>query len=185
MTNSTPLPVSNLRKIWDQKKSEMQFTQVEAAHDLQWSQGAISHYLTGLTHLGAPAAIKFANFLGVDPTEIDPDIEESLPCVSKIDISYNSNDMSQPLKGIKIYSKKRSISTYIQLDDEAKLEFCNVHAEGSTVVQVCNIEDHLRSDLYAVRLKRNNNLHFFKKNELPENNKIIKIWAVVAFHTYY
>ena len=185
MTNPTPIPVLNLRKIWDQKKSEMQFTQVEAAHDLQWSQGAISHYLTGLTHLGAPAAIKFANFLGVDPTEIDPNIEESLPCVSKIDITYNATDMSQPLKGNKIYSKKRSISTYIQLDDEAKSAFCMDIAEGNTVVQVCNVEDHLKSDLYAVRLKRNKRLHFFKKNELPENNKIMKVWAVVAFHTYY
>lgn len=185
MTNPTPIPVLNLRKIWDQKKSEMQFTQVEAAHDLQWSQGAISHYLTGLTHLGAPAAIKFANFLGVDPTEIDPNIEESLPYVSKIDITYNATDMSQPLKGNKIYSKKRSISTYIQLDDETRLACCNVHAEGNTVVQVCNVEDHLKSDLYAVRLKRNKRLHFFKKNELPENSKIMKVWAVVAFHTYY
>lgn len=185
MTNPTPIPVLNLRKIWDQKKSEMQFTQVEAAHDLQWSQGAISHYLTGLTHLGAPAAIKFANFLGVDPTEIDPNIEESLPYVSKIDITCNATDMSQPLKGNKIYSKKRSISTYIQLDDETRLACCNVHAEGNTVVQVCNVEDHLKSDLYAVRLKRNKRLHFFKKNELPENSKIMKVWAVVAFHTYY
>lgn len=185
MTNPTPIPVLNLRKIWDQKKSEMQFTQVEAAKDLQWSQGAISHYLNGLTHLGVPAAIKFANFLGVDPTEIDPSIEGSLPHVRQIDITYNTADMSQPLKGNKIYSKKRSISTYIELDAKTKLIFGDAYSEGKTVVQVCKVGDHLKTDLHAVRLKREKRLHFYKKKDLPDPSKIMKIWGVVAFHTYY
>lgn len=185
MTDPTPIPVLNLRKIWDQKKSEMQFTQVEAAKDLSWSQGAISHYLNGLTHLGAPAAIKFANFLGVDPTEIDPDIEDSLPHVSKVDITYMSSDMSQPLKNSSIYSRRGSISTYIQLDDEARLSHSDIRTQGTTIAQVCSVEDYLKAEIYAVRLKRQKRLKFFHKNDLPENNKIMKVWAVVAFHTYY
>ncbi len=190
MTDQTLLPALNLRKIWDQKKSEMLFTQVEAAKDLDWSQGAISHYLNGLTDLGAPAVIKFANFLGVDPTEIDPNIETSLPHVTKINISYHSEDISQPLKNAYLYSRKHSISTYVQLCNETALNLCGCDAQNDftpskTIVQLCNVEDHLRADLYAVRLKRKKRLHFYKKKDLPETSKIQRVWAVVGFNTYF
>ena len=73
-----PLPVQNLRKIWNLKKNEIHFTQVEASKQLAWSQGAISHYLNNITELGPAAVIKFANFLNVDPTDIDPDVSDNL-----------------------------------------------------------------------------------------------------------
>ena len=56
----------------------MKFTQVQAAEKLGWSQGAI-HYLNNITELGPAATIKFANFLGVDPEEIDPTVKEHYP----------------------------------------------------------------------------------------------------------
>ena len=79
MKKSSELPqaINNLRAIWEQKKIEMQFTQVEAAKELGWSQGAISHYLNNITALGPSAVIKFANFLGVDPLDIDPEVKGS------------------------------------------------------------------------------------------------------------
>jgi len=73
-TNQLPRAVNNLRAIWEKKKVEMQFTQVEAAKELGWSQGAISHYLNNITDLGPAAVIKFANFLEVDPRDIDPTV---------------------------------------------------------------------------------------------------------------
>lgn len=63
---------NNLRKIWDLKKSEIGITQTEAAKTLGWTQGALAQYLNNITELNAPAVIKLANFLGVDPREIDP-----------------------------------------------------------------------------------------------------------------
>ena len=75
MSKDLPQSVKNLRKIWDAKKVQMRFTQVEAAKELGWSQGAISHYLNNITELRAPAIVKLANFLDVDPRDIDPDIE--------------------------------------------------------------------------------------------------------------
>jgi transcriptional regulator with XRE-family HTH domain len=57
----------------------MRFNQTGAAKELGWSQGAISHYLNNITELGPTAIVKFANFLDVDPTEIDPTIVSSCP----------------------------------------------------------------------------------------------------------
>lgn len=76
--NTLPPQVLNLRKIWNHKQNEMHFTQTDASKKLNWSQGAISHYLNNITELGPAAVIKFANFLHVDPTEIDPNIGEHL-----------------------------------------------------------------------------------------------------------
>ena len=63
---------NNLRAIWDIKKSEIGITQTEAAKKLGWTQGALAQYLNNITELNAPAVVKLANFLGVDPREIDP-----------------------------------------------------------------------------------------------------------------
>ncbi len=63
---------NNLRKIWDLRKSEIGVTQTEAAKKLGWTQGALAQYLNNITELNPPAVIKLANFLGVDPREIDP-----------------------------------------------------------------------------------------------------------------
>ena len=95
MSKDLPQAVQNLRKIWDQKKVEFRFTQVEAAKQLGWSQGAISHYLNNITELRPPAIVKLANFLEVDPRDIDPNIENSLPSVEKKVIAYDVRDLSK------------------------------------------------------------------------------------------
>lgn len=66
------MAANNLRKIWDSRKSEIGITQTEAAKKLGWTQGALAQYLNNITELNPPAVIKLANFLGVDPKEIDP-----------------------------------------------------------------------------------------------------------------
>lgn len=66
------MAANNLRKIWDIRKSEIGVTQTEAAKKLGWTQGALAQYLNNITELNAPAVVKLANFLGVDPREIDP-----------------------------------------------------------------------------------------------------------------
>ena len=66
------MAANNLRKIWDLRKSEIGITQTEAAKQLGWTQGALAQYLNNITELNPPAVIKLANFLGIDPREIDP-----------------------------------------------------------------------------------------------------------------
>ena len=71
--------VNNLRRIWDAKKAEIGVTQKQAAKKLGWTQGAVAQYLNNITELNTTATIKLANFLGVDPREIDPQAGDELP----------------------------------------------------------------------------------------------------------
>ena len=93
----------NLRRIWDAKKSEMKFTQVQAAKELGWTQSAISHYLNNITDIGPQAIIKIANFLDVAPTDIDPDIVGQMPNVERIPILHNISDKSKKLNDSVFY----------------------------------------------------------------------------------
>tara|TARA_B100000945_G_scaffold160833_1_gene129145 strand:- start:828 stop:1451 length:624 start_codon:yes stop_codon:yes gene_type:complete len=68
-------PAQNLKRIWENKAHEFKFTQRQAAKKLDWSQGAISQYLNGITELSPQAIVKMANFLGVAPHDIDPDLD--------------------------------------------------------------------------------------------------------------
>ena len=105
--NELPEAVVNLRKIWNSKKLEMQFTQIEAAKELGWSQGAISHYLNNITELRAPAIVKLANFLSVDPRDIDPKIESKLPSVERRTVAYNACDMTS--ESTKLYLAEKPV----------------------------------------------------------------------------
>lgn len=71
--------VNNLRRIWDAKKAEIGVTQTEAARKLGWTQGAVAQYLNNITELNASATIKLANFLGVDPRDINPYATNEFP----------------------------------------------------------------------------------------------------------
>lgn len=73
------MAVNNLRRIWDAKKAEIGVTQSEAAKKLGWTQGAVAQYLNNITELNATAIIKLANFLGVDPRDIDPNAADEFP----------------------------------------------------------------------------------------------------------
>ena len=121
MPKSTELPIAvqNLRKIWESKKTEMQFTQTEAAKKLGWSQGAISHYLNNLTELGSGAVVKLANFLGVDPLEIDPTLTSKLPNVSAINVVAKSSDMSKKIKET-VYMRDDIESFYVLVEPNTK-----------------------------------------------------------------
>ncbi len=90
-----PISVKNLRRIWESKQADMKFTQVTAAQELGWSQGLISHYLNNITDLGPLATIKFANFLGVDPRDIDPEIADGLPKTTGHHFKYLASDMTK------------------------------------------------------------------------------------------
>ena len=186
MKDSKPIPqsVHNLRKIWQQKKQEMQFTQVQAAKDLDWSQSAISHYLSNITDLGPSAIIKFANFLDVDPTEIDPDIEHKLPYVQKINITHKSSDMTRPVSE-DLYTRKTDVSSYVRLSEDARIENSGALTLGTpamdNIAQICAVSKHPTAKIFAVRLKKEKQLRFYFKNDLPPNSKIHKMWAVVSF----
>ena len=85
-------PAQNLKRIWEEKAHELKFTQRQAAEKLDWSQGAISQYISGITELSVPAIIKLANFLGVPPEEIDPNIDlNKLPKLGAWEVLSNTS----------------------------------------------------------------------------------------------
>ena len=165
----------------------MQFTQVKAAKDMDWTQSAISHYLNNLTELNPAAIVKFANFLDVDPLEIDPEIEHNLPFVSRLPLAYSSDDMTRPLTEA-VYSRKTDVTTYVKLSNSAQVEGCeHINREPVTragltgVAQICSRDKYPSAKILAVRLKDEKKLRFYLKNQLPPTQDILKLWAVVAF----
>jgi transcriptional regulator with XRE-family HTH domain len=69
---------ARLKALWEQKQKERGFTQETAADELGITQGAVSQYINGGIALGIAATIKFARFLGCEPSEIRPDYEHLL-----------------------------------------------------------------------------------------------------------
>ena len=72
MGGTLPKAVQNLRRIWEERKKSLEINQSQAAESLGWTQGAFSQYLNNITELHDEAIAKLANFLEVDPLEIDP-----------------------------------------------------------------------------------------------------------------
>ncbi len=74
-----PIPVQNLRRIWEQFRKEHKITQAEAASELGWGQSNFSHYIANINKLNPNTIWKLSVFLQVDPTEIDPNCFNDIP----------------------------------------------------------------------------------------------------------
>ncbi|CNJ97249.1 XRE family transcriptional regulator [Yersinia mollaretii] len=73
-----------LRAIWNYKRGMLGLTQEKAADIMGYNtQGAVSHYLNGVTPLNTDAVIKFASLLMVSPEEIRPELSELFSYVRK------------------------------------------------------------------------------------------------------
>lgn len=88
MGTQLPKAVRNLRRLWDEKKTRFEINQVDAAKKLGWTQGAFSQYLNNITELNTDAVVKLANFLEVDPHEIDPDFSPLEPNRIRVPVVY-------------------------------------------------------------------------------------------------
>jgi len=183
-----PIEVKNLRRIWDSKKLDIRFTQVTAAKELGWTQGAISHYLNALTELNPAAIIKFANFLDVDPRDIDPDIEPHLPSVSSLRLDYVASDMSKRLKDKRIPYRSEAASILVRIpNQEPYTSQFLMSGDGhlgpgwnEVFVRLIRTSQLKHPKVFGVRLKGKKDLQFFKPENLPTNDKIKELWSVVS-----
>ncbi len=181
-----PPAVINLRRIWESKKIEMQFNQTGAAKELGWSQGAISHYLNNITEMGPTAIVKFANFLDVDPTEIDPTIVSKLPHVRKLNITKRSDDLTKPAKSA-VYDRDDIEHIYVEVGKDIKIEGTDVlvlqATQGTTgVLKLCKQSKFSSNTLVAVRLKTEKHLRLYRKTGAPHSDKIHTLWAVMSIN---
>ena len=185
MSKDLPLSVRNLRKIWDAKKIQMRFTQVEAAKELGWSQGAISHYLNNITELRAPAIVKLANFLEVDPRDIDPDIERDLPSIQKYTIAFNALDMTKRIDET-LLSRRADSSILVKVPKQKPYQ---KHFTPDTIYPDCYVRLVSPSELrnpksFAARLKGEKSLSFYLPEDLPPASQIHTLWSVVNYSYY-
>lgn len=63
-----------LKRIWDHRRQELELTQQKLADRWKIRQSTISQYLNGVIALNTDSILKFAEALGADPREIDPDL---------------------------------------------------------------------------------------------------------------
>ena len=73
-----------LKEIWNIRKKQMNLTQTKAAKDLGWTQGALSQYINGVTKLSPMALIKLANYLDVEPLQLNPNFTMFSTMTSKL-----------------------------------------------------------------------------------------------------
>ena len=180
-----PQAVNNLRSIWDKKKVEMKFTQVEAAKELGWTQGAISHYLNDITELGPAAVVKFANFLGVDPTEIDPNIVEHLPNYRLYEVKCDTSNMNSRSKAERLYVPTTPSTFMVRVKEPTALIYGNHHIPLSenVLVKMDNIENFPTSRYLAAVRKGEKQLNFYFKDTLTPSDYegFSKVFAVLGF----
>lgn len=175
-----PVAVTNLRKIWDSKKAEMKFTQVQAAKELGWTQGAISHYLNNITDLGPAAVVKFANFLGVDPREIDPNVVASLPNMRMYEVQGTTEDMGKKISE-KVYLERNKTGRWIRISEGTKWYenggIKDTSLDGD-MCRVCDPSEFPNARFYLVQRKGKKNADIYHENDLPQARHIEQKWAI-------
>ena len=173
-----PPAVRNLRRIWDSKKTEMKFTQVQAAEKLGWSQGAISHYLNNITELGPPAIIKLANFLGVDPVEIDPNIKEFLPNTATRIIKYDISNLKKPINE-KFYDREVKSSFWVRTSPEDYDPIGASFVSGTAHSLVCPAKDFPEALKFLVKEKNKVRGYMCLRDDLPAEKDIDQLYAIL------
>lgn len=185
-----PVAVTNLRKIWDQKKHEMQVTQIEAAAKLGWTQGAFSQYLNGITELGPSAVIKLANFLSVDPTDIDPNIADGLPHVKRVDVRYTISNANKILNESSGYNLLIGDHIFrIKVDKDLGTEPFLIQKGTMITVVAENALDYLPKNTdfepyYIVQQKKKVEFEMFPASKLPPKSVIKKKYILLSVNLY-
>lgn len=185
-----PIAVTNLRKIWDQKKREMEITQIEAADKLGWTQGAFSQYLNGITELGPSAVIKLANFFSVDPIDIDPNIGASLPQVKRAKVDYALNDATKRINE----AYEFNLGIY---DDFIRIKLDSDYVVGKFTLRKGTIINCLpyppkqyvprnteSTPIFAAQVKGYKRWHIYFEDALPPKSEIKKLLLILGFTLY-
>lgn len=86
-----------LRKVWEQKKSELGLLQKDVARMLGWkTQGAVGHVFSGSTPLTIDLLLEFCEILQVSPRLIVPELQE----LFKYDELFEGSSSSGQLRDV-------------------------------------------------------------------------------------
>ena len=165
-----PQAVQNLRRIWKAKKYELGINQSEAAEALGWTQGAFSQYLNNLSDLNITAITKLANFLGVDPLEIDPEVHKKLPKHSTVSFIHGSAEPD-----VKVNRGEMEFAILLKKETVIPWRDSRFIAPTGTVLLCGKPKQH---DLgpFAYTLKTRTSLVISKKR--PEKSKVKFLYSI-------
>lgn len=183
-SKAEPVAVSNLRRIWNLKKSEMQITQAQAAKRLGWTQGAFSQYLNNITSLNSTAVIKLANFLGVDPLEIDPEIVDALPSMKRINVRYKVSNVDQAIES-HIYSDRSADLFAIELDE--KITGAPELPKGSLAICTVSLRHPKLTSSpnhFIIRQKEARSFEYVSESICPPKTNLTSKWLVHYFQIH-
>ena len=179
-TDKLPPAVTNLRKIWNSRKQEIYFTQNDAAKKLGWTQSIISQYLNNIKDLSPQAIIKLANFLDVDPRDIDPSVVEYLPNVQKRAFTYKSSDLSKKVRSFSYFHQPKT-AFWVKVAKNTYLHKKNnkVLMDDTCHILVCATKEHPQATQFLVTLKGEKKAHLYGKEALPHKEDIDKKFAII------
>ncbi|MGB1973324.1 MAG: helix-turn-helix domain-containing protein [Vibrio toranzoniae] len=172
----------NLRRIWDAKKSEMKFTQVQAAKELGWTQSAISHYLNNITDIGPQAIIKIANFLDVAPTDIDPDIVGQMPNVERIPILHNISDKSKKLNE-SVFYKNSQQPALIKVDKATTVFGTDIQIAKGLFLEIDMSEGFVpdwQENYFVCKLKKRTSFVVASLDNMPPSSQITAKYRLIS-----
>tara|TARA_R110000851_G_scaffold104028_6_gene221497 strand:- start:970 stop:1566 length:597 start_codon:yes stop_codon:yes gene_type:complete len=189
--------VANLQRIWNVRKKEMEITQVEAAKKLNWTQGAFSQYLNAITEMSPQTIIKLANFLDVDPEEIDPLIIESLPNILKKTVSFDLSNPNQKIKQQVMWDAKAR-DFCIKVNESCQVQVDNGIAQSWQMLKgmylicidcntsACEYHARLSSNvLYHLVQKKNSDIfEIFTEPRLPPSSELAKQFLITDLAMY-
>ena len=187
----------NLKRIWNIRKKEMKVTQALAATQLNWTQGALSQYLNGITPMSVQTIIKLANYLDVHATEIDPNIGKSLPCVATKEVRYVANDPNMKLNESIVWPEE-SCKFFVRFDKEYLIEVDDGASrpwqafEGMLFKCIDVLNDiHYKQTrmstngpFYLVQKKGADEFVIFSEGSEPPNDKLSKKLLILDLSVY-
>ena len=104
------LIASNIRRLWHEKQArEPGLTQAKASKLLGWSHSVVGQYISGRVPAGPKAVFKFAEYFGVTPYDIDPDLRNEFaepPAVNDLRTTLAKLDPSDALKVINLVARR-------------------------------------------------------------------------------
>ena len=146
-------PAQNLKKLWDNKAHEFKFTQRQAAKKLDWTQGAISQYLNGITELSPQAIVKMANFLGVAPHDIDPDLDPgNIPQKGFWPVLGNTSGAPSTVKS-KVFNITGTESALFHVDKDIEYQSIELDKFGNEEIKLARMDAGI--NLLVVPAERN------------------------------
>ena len=152
ITDSDLAAARRLSKLWDAyQERNKDATQEVAGAKIGLSQAAFSQYLKGTIPLNARATLKFAQLLGVHPTEIRPELEPLLKGVDLSTISQDAVTVGKVFDALPDCAKQETLDILLYKVDRSKTFLIK---DTATTADYLKKIESIKSDLERRQAKK-------------------------------